>query len=157
MTSESKPAAPVAPYVISDWERVNYYNGISTGPPELFYRSDLLENPFPPKGTPIPTKSARGVFNTPLNAVWDTVGPQIRDSVKGRKIRYSSISTVRFVTEDEDGNTTRGPVVIWISIYPNSATTKDAHDASLDILAILKDNGVEDVVVEWIEAVVERL
>ncbi|KAJ3488430.1 hypothetical protein NLI96_g2848 [Meripilus lineatus] len=136
MTSESKPAAPVAPYVISDWERVNYYNGISTGPPELFYRSDLLENPFPPKGTPHPYQ------------------------VRPRSLQHAAqcrLGYFRFVTEDEDGNTTRGPVVIWISIYPNSATTKDAHDASLDILAILKDNGVEDVVVEWIEAVVERL
>ncbi|KAH9057387.1 hypothetical protein EDB87DRAFT_1565341 [Lactarius vividus] len=153
-------ATAVAPYVISDWERTNYYNGISPDPPELLYRSDLFENPFPiPKGRHphLPTKSAHGVFGTPLNAVWDTVGPQIRDSLKARKICYSSIKTARFVTHGEDGKNTLGPIVIWITTHPTTTTAKNAHDASQDILAILKANGVEGAVVEWIEGVVEWL
>jgi hypothetical protein len=78
-------------YVVSDWQRTTYYNGISPDHPELLYRSDLLENPSPiPKGRHphLPTKTVYGVFNTPLNAVWDTVAPQIREFLKARKIRY---------------------------------------------------------------------
>ena len=153
-------ATSVAPYVLSDWERTNYYNGISSDPPELLYRSDLLENPFPiPKGSHphLPTKSAHGVFGTPLNAVWATVAPQISELLKARTIRYSAISTARFVTHGEDGIDTRGPVVIWITTHPTTTTAENAHDASLDILTLLKANGVEGVVVEWIEGVVQRL
>ncbi|KAG8742377.1 hypothetical protein FRC10_001599 [Ceratobasidium sp. 414] len=153
-------ATAVAPYAPSGWERTTYYNGISPDPPELLYRSDLLENPIPiPKGRHphLPTKTAHGVFNTPLNAVWDTVGPQILECLKARKIRYSAINTARFVTHGEDGEATRGPVVIWIATHPTSTTAENAHDASLDILALLKANGVEGVVVEWYEGVVERL
>ena len=149
-----------SPYVPSDWERTTYYSGISPDPPELIYRSDFLENPFPiPKGRHpyLPTKTAHGVFNTPLNAVWGTVAPQICECLKALKIRYSSINVARFVTECEDGNNTRGPIVIWIATHPATTTAKNAHDASLGILALLKDNGIEDVVVEWYEGVVERL
>jgi hypothetical protein len=98
-----------------------------------------------------------GVFNTPLNAVWDTVAPQIRKFLKGQKIRYSAIKTARFVTHGEDGKDTLGPVVIWIATHPTTATAENAHDASPDILALLKANGVEGAVVEWYEGAVERL
>lgn len=150
----------VSPYILSDWERITYYNGISPDPPELLYRSDLLENPFPfPKGRHphLPTKTVYGVYNTPLNTVWDTVAPQICDKLKARKIRYSAIKLARFITDGEDGNNTRGPVVIWIATHPTTTTAENAHDASPEILDLLKDNGVEGVVVEWYEGAVERL
>ncbi|KAJ6463355.1 hypothetical protein C8R45DRAFT_1055836 [Mycena sanguinolenta] len=150
----------VAPYVLSDWERTNYYSGISPDPPELLYRSDLLERPFPiPKGRHphLPTKTVRGVFNTPLNAVWDTVAPQIRELLKARKIRYSVIMPARFLTCGEDGEDTLGPVVIWIATHSTSTTAENAYDASPEILALLEANGVEGAVVEWYEGVVERL
>ncbi|EIW74718.1 hypothetical protein CONPUDRAFT_170052 [Coniophora puteana RWD-64-598 SS2] len=153
-------ATAVVQYALSDWERTNYYNGISGDPPELLYRSDLLENPFPiPKGRHphLPTKTVHGVFNTPLNAVWDTVAPQICESLKARNIRYSVITTARFVTHGEDGNDTMGPVVIWIATHPTTTTAENAHDASPDIIALLKANGVEGAVVEWYEGAVERL
>ena len=153
-------ATAVAPYVISDLERTTYYTGISSDPPELLYRSDLLENPFPiPEGghPQFPTKTVHGVFNTPLNAVWHTVAPQICEVLKARKIRHSAISTARFVTHGEDGNNTRGPVVIWIATHPTTTTAENAYDASPEILALLKAGGVEGVVVEWYEGVVERL
>ncbi|KAI9512445.1 hypothetical protein F5148DRAFT_1365369 [Russula earlei] len=47
----------------------------------------------------VPIKSLRGVFGTPLNKVWDTVGPQIRDIIKARKIQWSSIDPARFFTQ----------------------------------------------------------
>jgi uncharacterized protein YndB with AHSA1/START domain len=151
-------ATAVAPYVLSDWERTTYYNGISPDHPELLYRSDLLENTFPtPNGRHphLPTKTVYGVFNTPLNAVWDTVAPQIREFLKARKIRYSAIKTARFVTHGEDGKDTLGPVVIWIATHPTTTTAENAHDASPGILALLKAKGVEGV--EWYEGAVEKL
>ncbi|KAI6094175.1 hypothetical protein EDD17DRAFT_1592214 [Pisolithus thermaeus] len=151
----------VDPYSPSDWERTTYYHGICSDPPKLLYRSDLLDNPFPkPVGRHghLPTKkSMRGVYATPLNPVWHTVGPQICDILKTRKIRFSGIDTARFVTHREDNKDSLGPVVIWISTYPNTTTAKDPHDASIDILALLEANGVKGVVVEWWEAVVVML
>ncbi|KAM5534635.1 hypothetical protein V8D89_011647 [Ganoderma adspersum] len=158
--SETSSCLPALTIASDATARTTYYNGISPDPPELLYRSDLLENPFPvPKGRHPhpPTKTVHGVFNTPLNAVWDTVAPQIRDVLKARKIRYSAITTARFVTHGEDGNNTLGPVVIWIATHPATTTAKDAHDASPEILALLRANGVEGMVVEWYEGAVERL
>ncbi|KAH9007518.1 hypothetical protein EDB83DRAFT_2509321 [Lactarius deliciosus] len=153
-------AIAVTPYDISEWEKTTYYHGISLDHPELLYRSDLLQNPFPiPKGRHrrLPTKTVYGVFNTPLNAVWDIVAPQIRDLLIKWKIRYSAIQTARFVTHGEDGKDTLGPIVIWIATHPTTTTAENAHDASPDILALLKDNGVEGAVVEWYEGAVVKL
>ena len=105
----------------------------------------------------LPTKTVYGIFNTPLNAVWDTVAPQIRDLLKARKIRYSAIQTARFVTHGEDKKDSMGPVVIWIATYPTTTTAKNAHDASPDILALLEANEVKGAVVEWYEGAVEKL
>ena len=151
---------PQHPYILSDWERTTYYNGISPDHPELLYRSDLLENPFPiPKGrhSHLPTKTVYGVFNTSLNTVWDIVAPQICEFLKALNICYSAIKAARFVTQGEDGKDTLGPIVIWIATHPTTTTAKNAHDASPGILALLKDNGVEGAVVEWYEGVVEKL
>ena len=85
---------PLMEYTPNEYERTCYYNGI-TGDgdyPELVYRSDSHTTPFlEPVGrfTHIPVKSLRGVFDTPLNGVWDTVGPEIRDLIKARKINWS--------------------------------------------------------------------
>ena len=142
-----------------------YYNGI-TGDgdhPELVYRSDALTTLFPrPAGRfpHVPVKSLRGVFDTPLNKVWDFVGPQICDIIKARKIQWSSIDTARFFThaalgENEKGSL--GPVVIWIGVKPGSTSADTAHDVSQEILTLLEKNRVEDVVVEWREAVLQTL
>ncbi|KAI6143292.1 hypothetical protein BKA82DRAFT_30979 [Pisolithus tinctorius] len=152
-------ATAVSPYHISEWERAMYYNGISYDHPNLLYRSDLAENPIPisiPKGRHRhpPTKTIYGVFNTPLNTVWDTVASQIRDLLKARTIRYSAIQTARFLTHDEDGKDTLGLIVIRIATHPNTTAAENAHDASQDILALLEDSGVKGVVVEWYEGVV---
>ena len=150
----------LSPYTISDRERTTYYHGISPDPPDLLYRSDLLENPFLfPKGRHphLPTKTVYGVFNTPLNPVWDTVAPQIRQLLKAREIRYSAIKAARFVTHHEDGKDTIGPIVIWISTHPTTTSAENAHDASPDVLALLEANGVNGAVIEWYEGAVEKL
>jgi len=90
----SDTTAAVAPYVVSEWERITYYSGISIDFPELLYRSDLLDNPFPhPKGRffATPIKTVHGISNTPLNDVWDNVAPQICKLLKDRGIRYSAV------------------------------------------------------------------
>ena len=50
-----------------------------------------------------------------------------------------------------------GPVVIWIGVIPGSTSSDTAHEVSQEILVLLLKNGVENVVVEWHEAVVQRL
>ncbi|KAH9026105.1 hypothetical protein EDB84DRAFT_1611479 [Lactarius hengduanensis] len=153
------------PHTPDKYERTSYYNGI-TGDgdhPELVYRSDFLTISFPkPVGryANIPVKSLRGVFDTPLNGVWDTVGPKIRDLIKARKINWSSIDPARFFThgplgEEEKGSL--GPVVIWVGVIPGSTSSDTAHEVSQEILTLLLENGVKDAVVEWREAVLQRL
>ena len=43
--------------------------------------------------------------------------------------------------------------MIWVAVYPGSTSADTAHKVSQDILGLLKQNGVEDVEVEWHEAV----
>ncbi|KAJ7634708.1 hypothetical protein FB45DRAFT_865374 [Roridomyces roridus] len=147
------------------YEKKWYYNGItgSSDWPDLLYRSDYRTAPFVrPTGrfAQVPVKSVHGVFDTPLNAVWHVVGPEIRKILNDHAIGYSSIDTARFYThglsgEDEKGSL--GPVVIWIGIAPGSTSPDTAHDVSLEILALLERNKVPEVVVEWRDAVIQRL
>ena len=124
------------PDVLSDWERATH-NGISPDHPELLYRLDLLENsiPIPKGGHPhLPTKTVYGVLDSSL-------------AHQGSSFRH----------RDADGRDTLGPVVIWIATHLTTTTTRNAHDASLGILALLKANGVEGAVAEWYEGAIEKL
>ncbi|KAF5381360.1 hypothetical protein D9615_008320 [Tricholomella constricta] len=152
-------------YTPIEYERTTYYNGITSDGdhPELIYRSDYLSTPFPkPVGrfACIPVKSLHGVYDTALNGIWETVGPKIVDLITARKIKWSSVDPARFFThltseEDEKGNL--GPVVIWVGVSPGSTSSDTAHEVSQEILVLLREHGVEDVVVEWREAVLQRL
>ena len=159
----SSGAKPAPPQLISEFERVHYWNGISMDPPELLYRSDLKSNPFPvpPPGTTrwseLPVKTVEGVFGTPLNDTWHIVAPKIIASLKKRGIKYSALKTVRFSTPRQGGKKTLGPIVIWIATHPNTTSAENARDASPDILNILKEQKVEGAVVEWYEGSVEKL
>ncbi|EJU04683.1 hypothetical protein DACRYDRAFT_86951 [Dacryopinax primogenitus] len=155
LISNSDARTVVAPDMISEYEKTFYYHGISGHPPELMWRSDFESNPFPipPIGTTfdkIPQKTINGVFNTPLNAVWDTVAPQILASMKARGLKYSSLMTARFSIVEEDKET-RGPIVIWIAVHPNTTNVAAVRDATLDILDILTRAQIIGVVVEWYE------
>ncbi|KAF9531229.1 hypothetical protein CPB83DRAFT_868275 [Crepidotus variabilis] len=109
--------------------------------PELVSRSNCLTTTYPkPSGrfASLCVKSLRGVYyDTPLNSVWDTVGPTTR-----------SIGEERGILD---------PVVVWIGVIPGSTSSDTAHEVSQEILALLLNNGVEDVVVEWLEVVLQRL
>jgi hypothetical protein len=131
-----------------------WYHGVSDNPPKLMWRSDLETNPFPipPPGTnffKIPTKTAHGVFNTPLNDVWDdTVAPRILASMKAHGLKYSALKTARFSTVEDGKDETLGPIVVWIAVRPNNTNAGAVRDATLDILHILADVQITDVVVE---------
>ncbi|KAI0029074.1 hypothetical protein K488DRAFT_89093 [Vararia minispora EC-137] len=149
-----------------EYERTSCYNGIArdSDHPELVYRTDYSTTHFPkPAGTHfhLPVKSLRGVYDIPLNGVWDTVGPEIRDLIKAREIRWSSIDSdpARFFTHgplgEEKGSL--GPVVVWIGVLPGSTSSDTADAVSQEILEIFPKNGVEDAVVERREAVPQKL
>ncbi|KAI0027716.1 hypothetical protein K488DRAFT_81018 [Vararia minispora EC-137] len=156
MVSEHGPSA---------FESTSYYNGITEDGdhPILVYRSDHLTTPFPrPVGrfANLVVKTLRGVFDTSLNDVWETVGPQIRDLIKARNIRKTSIDPARFFTHGPPGDEAKGalgPPVIWVGVYPGSTSPETAHDVSQEILAILLKHKVDDVVVEWREAVPQQM
>lgn len=141
-----------------------WYHGISGRPPKLMYRSDLETNHFPipqpgDRFFKIPTKTAYGVFCTPLNEVWDTtVAPRIRGLMKSRGVKYSSLKTARFSTVvEENGEETFGPVVVWISVHPNTTNAGAVRDVTPEVLHILNDAQVTGIVVEWYEGTIERL
>jgi hypothetical protein len=152
----------VAPNLISDFERIHFFHGVSGNPPELVWRSDHATNPFPvpPKGVRffnIAHKTANGVFETDLNPVWDTVAPLIIALFKERGIKYSALLPVRFSTPNDQGKQTLGPVGLWISTHPGKNTPKDARDASPPILQILENHGVKGVVTYWYEGSIAQL
>ena len=80
-------ATVVSQYTPDEYEKTSYYNGITgdSDHPELVYRSTSFPKPTG-RYAHIPVKSLRGVFHTPLNGVWDMVGPEIRGLIKARKI-----------------------------------------------------------------------
>ncbi|KAI0031611.1 hypothetical protein K488DRAFT_86631 [Vararia minispora EC-137] len=159
MTAVSEHGGPSA------FESTSYYNGITEDGdhPILVYRSDHLTTPFPrPVGrfASLAVKTLRGVFDTSLNDVWETVGPQVRDLIKARKIHQTSIDPARFLTHRPPGDEAKGslgPPVIWVGVYPGSTSPATAHDVSHEILAILLKHEVDDVVVEWREAVPQQM
>lgn len=166
---ESNPAHPVASQEsatsvdsevsVSEWERNTYYNGIpgEGEDPRLLYRTGSEKYPWAEPSDGLPCKSKKSVHevaDTPLNEVWDTVGPQVSELVREKVQTDHSISTVRFATRVEDGESIDGPVVIWISVPPGSTSPNTAHEVSQRILQLLENNGVKDVEVEWCEAAV---
>ncbi|KAF8973546.1 hypothetical protein BDZ97DRAFT_1912033 [Flammula alnicola] len=113
LSNDSDALTVIPPALISKFEMKYWYHGISGNPPELMWRSDLEANPFPipalgARFFKIPKKTAHGVFNTPLNAVWGTVAPQILASMKAHGLKYSALKTVRFSTVEDGKEETFG-------------------------------------------------
>src|SRR6187551_1518342 len=82
-------------HLLCKFERVNYYNGISTVPPELYYRSNIdtvkYELPVPGKQNcfEVPVKTVEGVFGKPIASVWPQVAPLIVALFKKTGVKYS--------------------------------------------------------------------
>ncbi|KAG8712164.1 hypothetical protein FRC09_020173 [Ceratobasidium sp. 395] len=160
----SEPTA-TEPDLVSAFERVHFYTGISEDHPLLLQRSDLQTRPFIiPKGrfSSIPEKTVHGVVHPILsNKFWkETVAPEIIALLKdqSRGVRVSTMSTVRFSTLDENGQDVFDKhIVLWISVHPNTTKETACRDANADILAILARHGIEDAAVHWIEGAAESL
>ncbi|KAF7974286.1 hypothetical protein HWV62_12422 [Athelia sp. TMB] len=157
------PAA--APDLVSLFERVYFYTGVSEDPPLLFHRSDLLQHPFViprERFSVIPVKTAHSA-NHPIlkNKLWkETVAPEIIALLKdpSRGVRVSTMLPVRFSTPDDDGKAVFDSyIVLWISVHPNTTKETACRDANADILAILAKHGIQDAAVHWIEGAVEAL
>lgn len=145
-----------------EFERRHYYYGVSKGnDPELLYRSDFektFSRPTGGWGVGLSTKSLRGVHNSKLTDVWDSVGPKIVELLTARQVNWASIDPARFVTTNSDNDKgSLGPVVVWVGVRPGSTSSDIAHDISQEILVLLAEFGVTDVVVEWRETVLQRL
>lgn len=145
--------------MVSKYEARFYYHGI--GDIQLLWRSDLEINPFPVPlaGTRfhnIPAKVVHGVFDTPLNEVWDQVAPKIISAIKARGLRYSALTTARFSTVENEVESRVGPVVVWIAVRTGTKP-RDASDATPDILQVLSRFNISNVVVEWYEGEVVPL
>jgi hypothetical protein len=159
----SEAVTVVGQHLICEFEHVHYYNGISSDPPELVYRSNLdtVKFQLPVAGQQnffeVPFKTAEGVLGTPIVEVWDTVTPLIADFFKSSGIKRSAFHPARFSTLDEDRNKVMGPLVIWVATHPNTPTPEMARDASPAILSILLEHKIEGAVVEWIEGKVEPM
>ncbi|ETW75809.1 hypothetical protein HETIRDRAFT_430316 [Heterobasidion irregulare TC 32-1] len=158
-------ATDISQYTPTEYERTTYYNGITEDGdhPVFVYRSDFLTTPFPkPVGTyaHIPVKSLREAYDTSLNPIWESVGPEIAERLTTTwKIRWSSINPARFFTHatpGEEGEGRLNPVVIWLGIKPGSASDT-AHEVSQKILRLLREYGVHDVAIERREVVLQRL
>ncbi|KAF9219645.1 hypothetical protein BS17DRAFT_798040 [Gyrodon lividus] len=155
-------ATVVTPHLISKFEKVYYWHGISVDPPELLYCLDLKSNLFPvhPPGTRWsegPIKTTEGVFGMLLNVVWHIIAPMIIALFKKCGIKHSALKTAHFSTRDEDGKKTLSLIVVWIATHPHTTSTENAHEASPNILHILEKHKVKGAVVEWYEGSMEKL
>ncbi|KZP04205.1 hypothetical protein FIBSPDRAFT_668429, partial [Athelia psychrophila] len=153
------------PGLVSLFERVYFYTGVSEDHPLLFHRSDLLQHPFViprERFSVIPEKTAHSA-NHPIlkNKLWkETVAPEIIALLKdpSRGVRVSTMLPVRFSTPDGDGKAVFDDyIVLWISVHPHTTKEASCRDANADILAILAKHGIHDAAVHWIEGAVESL
>ena len=136
-----------------------YYSGISTTPPKLVYRTGGSKTPWVmPTGFEAyrKLKQARGVFGHKLNVVWKDVGPLVRDLLNTQRVAWTSIDVVRFITDGDDDEKIRGPVVLWVGVLPDSLQGEDAVNSGNDILDILANFAIVDVDVEYRESVYRR-
>ena len=153
------------PDLVSLFERVHFYTGVSEDHPLLLQRSDLLQRPFfipRERYSVIPEKTAHSA-NHPIlkNKLWkETVAPEIVVLLKdpSRGVRVSTMLPVRFSTPGNDGKAVFDDyIVLWISVHPDTTKETSCRDVNADILAILAKHGIEDAAVHWIEGAVESL
>ncbi|KAK7044931.1 hypothetical protein R3P38DRAFT_2881761 [Favolaschia claudopus] len=137
---------------------------------ELIYRSPST-NPTAQSQHIVNSNSIYTADDTRLGKIWPTILDDIRLVVKAAVPSYSSLNACRrgpanpdftFSSNPDldDGKTDTGglrPAVVCVGVPPGSISADTAHDVSQTILDLLLKHGVDDVVVEWREAVVSRL
>ncbi|KZT38378.1 hypothetical protein SISSUDRAFT_1128831 [Sistotremastrum suecicum HHB10207 ss-3] len=165
LLSNTCETTAVEPDLVSPFERVHFYTGVSEDHPLLFHRSDLLQHPFViprDRFSVIPEKTAHSANHAILkHTFWkETVAPEIIELLKdpSRGICVSTMLPVRFSTPDEDGRAVLDDyIVLWISVHPNTTKETSCRNANVDILSLLAKHGIQDAVVHWIEGAVEPL
>lgn len=165
LLSNLSETTSASPDLVSLFERVHFYTGVSEGHPLLLHRSDLLQHPFVvprERFSVIPEKTAHSA-NHPIlkNKLWkEVVAPEIITLLKdpSRGVRVSTMLPVRFSTPDAEKKVVLDDyIVLWISVHPNTTKETSCHDANAAILAILAKHGIQDAAVHWIEGAVESL
>lgn len=146
------------PNAISKVEATFYYSGISNSPPKLVYLTS--KDPFVmPKGPEAyrRLKYLYPVYDHKLGDKWGDLGPKVRHLLDEQQVRLSTIDLVRFRTvPDQQTPVVIGPVVIWIGVLPDSLTGEDAFNTANAILALLEDEGITAVNIEFRESVFRR-
>ena len=146
------------PDTISKVEATLYYAGISRSPPKLVYRT--LKDPFVMPKEPEAYRRLKylcPVYGHKLGDKWEDVCLKIRDLLDKEKVRFSTIDVVRFRTvPDQQIPAATSPVVIWIGVIPDSLADGDARKSANAILALLEDEGIIDVDIEFRESVFRR-
>jgi hypothetical protein len=147
-----------SPHVISKVEATFYYAGISFSPPKLVSRTST--DPFVmPKGPEAyrRLKHLYPVYDHKLGDKWEDVGPKVRDLLDKQQVRFSTIDLVRFRTvPDQQTPAAISPVVIWVGVLPDSLAGEDAFNSANAILALLEDEDITAVDIEFRESVFRR-
>ncbi len=126
LLSDISKTTTAAPDLVSPFESVHFYTGISEDHPLLLHRSDILQRPFiipRERFSVIPEKTAHSA-NHPIlkNKLWkETVAPEIIELLKDprRGICVSTMLPVRFSTPDDNGMAVVDDyIVLWISVHP---------------------------------------
>jgi hypothetical protein len=146
------------PYVISKAEATFYYAGISRSPPKLVYRTS--RDPFVMSKGPEAYRRLKHlypVYDHKLGDKWEDVRPKVRDLLDKQQVRFSTIDLVRFRTvPDQLTPAVISPVVIWVGVLPDSLASEDAFNSANVILALLEDEGITAVDIEFRESVFRR-
>ncbi len=97
------------------------------------------------------------VDNHKLGDKWDDVRPKVRDLLDKQQVRFSTIDLVRFRTvPDQQTPAVTSPVVIWVGVLPDSLAGEDAFNSANAVLALLEDEGITGVDIEFRESVFRR-
>ncbi|KAJ6588649.1 hypothetical protein B0H19DRAFT_1248273 [Mycena capillaripes] len=92
-----------------------------------------------------------------LGDKWEDVRPKVRDLLDEQQVRFSTIDLVRFRTvPDQQTAAVISPVVIWVGVLPDSLAGEDAFNSANAILALLEDEDITAVDIEFRESVFRR-
>ncbi|KAI5985213.1 hypothetical protein EDC04DRAFT_2590467 [Pisolithus marmoratus] len=96
------------------------------------------------------------VYDHKLGDKWEDIRPMVRDLLDEQQVRFSTIDLVRFRMVRGQQAPGVSPVVIWVGVLPSTLTSEDAFNSANAILALLDNEGITDVDVEFRESVFRR-
>jgi len=148
----SLPAGGVSlsttPHPPSPVEAKYFYYGLPSRP-LLVARSSTNVWSVQPEAYPTP-KGLRPVGLHPLQEIWEaTVGPAICDYLDSKKVKWTSVDTVRIGHEGDPSP----PAIVWIGVFPDSLSAEDGIKIATHCKSILFTHGIDDVHVEIRESI----